>query len=301
MRDKGKFLIGIVFLAILAVFAYYTGNMPNVFAATWNQTNVTVKVESVSQLTILPATITWSSVNPGSVGGMTYVQVRNSGSTTINTLYAYADTLTTEPSNPIEAGTSDAFSSGGVIMIKKNETGAGYNITDRLEWNVSQPAGSGGTNCANAAAWGYYRNVSNEYVWCLKNGTAIDSTGGCNSTGTTFYIMSGADNGTVASRQPDLTGGSASAQAGWGVFSGFSTGPLAGYCVAASQNCQKILIYEYDKRTNPNFAACTNAKNLRDTTLTPGAEFTVNLDAWVPRGVPAGWLAPSWLTLEAGS
>jgi hypothetical protein len=298
--DEESILVGTVILVILAFLVSLADIPTKVTAATTNQTNITVQVADVTQITILPTTVSWSSLNPGSIGGLRYIQVRNSGSRNISTIYAYADTLTSEQNNPYPAGDSSAFSSGSVLMLKKNETGATYYYADRLEWNITQPAGSGGTNCQNAVAWGYYRNVTNEYVWCLTNGTEINATHGCNSTGTTFYIETDADNGTVASRQPNL-GATADSltQADWGIFK-FTSGPLNNMCVAIHRLCTKILIYKYDRRSP--FDQCSIVDTLNSTTiLTPGDEFTVNLDAWVPKGIPYGWLASSWLTIEGVS
>jgi hypothetical protein len=244
-------------------------------------------------------------VNPGTVGGMKDLTIKNSGSNNITSVFGYADTISSEPNNPILIGSASAYSSGGVLMFRRNTTSdASYFYIDRLEWNITQPASTGTTNCGSGvAAWGYFRNAStgaSDYLWCLKNGSLINASSmGCNSTGTSFYVSSTGDVGTTASRDPDLTAGSVGPQTGWGIFSGFTSGPLSGHCVAASSDCSKVLIYKYDRRSNPNFAACTQSANLRDTKLTPGDMFSIKLDAWVPQGMPAGWLASSWVTIEA--
>jgi hypothetical protein len=284
--------VGLIILAILAFSVSFAGIPRKVIAAS-DQANVTVNVTELAQITLLPDVVTWSSVDPGSTSTSESIQVRNSGSLNISNIYAYTDTLVSEPNNPYPAGDPTAFSSGSVLKIK-NETDT-YYYTDRLEWNISKPANSGGASCQNAIAWGYFRNVSNEYVWCLVNGTEINSTHGCNSTGTQFYIEQDPDNGTSVTREPDLTGGTVNEQPGWGLFS-FSSGPLNGYCVAASQDCTKILIYKYDKRSP--FSQCSGTEFLRATVLTPGDEFTINLQVWLPKGIPAGWLNSTWLTIE---
>jgi hypothetical protein len=295
MREsEGKIFIGFLIVVALVFLASLAG-IPIRVSATSNQTNVSVQVAEVTQISVLPTVISWESINPGAIGGIKYIQVRNSGSKNITDIYAYADTLTSEPSNPYPAGSPSAFSSGSVLMLRKNETNALYYYADRLEWNISKPAGAGGTNCQDAIAWGYYRNVSNEYVWCLKNGTEITETGGCNSTNTKFYIEEDPDNGTADTRQPTLSGGTVTEKSDWGLFS-FASGPLNGYCVAAARDCTKILIYEHDKRSP--FGDCGASSYIRSAALTPGDEFTLNLDAWVPKGIPHGWLASSWLTLE---
>jgi hypothetical protein len=299
-RSQGAVALVSLFLLIMVALFFFSGSTPT-FAATANQTNVTVQVGTVTQLTVMPTQITWSSVSPGSQGGLVNLNIKNSGSVNITGIYSYADTLTSELNSPIGTGSPSAYSSGGIVAVKKNSTSSTF-FVDRLEWNLtSKPAGMGVTNCANAASWGYFRNAttgSSDFLWCINNGSIANATMGCNATGTTFYVTSAGDNGTAQSRDPDLTGGSVSGQIGWGIFSGFVSGPLNGDCVAVSANCSKILIYKYDRRANPNFAACTQSMNLRDVTLTPGDQFTVQLDAWVPQGIPAGWLGSSWLTIE---
>jgi hypothetical protein len=306
MKKKQDLLIGIIFLVIFAIFACSIGNIPRVLALnTTNQTNVTVQVTGLTQITVSPTNLTWGNINPGTTGGIKYLDIINSGSINISTVYGYADTLTSEPNNPILIGVPSSYSSGGVITFKLNQTGAANYYVDRLEWNISKPTSAGGANCADALSWGYYRNASlgfSDYLWCIKNGTAINVTNGtgCNSTGSQFFIETEADVGEPLTRQPDISGGTVNGQTDWGIFN-VSSGSLAGHCIATYIDCTKILIYKYDKRTSPNFATCNSTANLRDVTLTPGSQFSINLDSWVPQGVPAGWLASSWLTIEAGS
>lgn len=270
-------------------------------AATSNQTNVTVNISTVTKISVIPTNLTWYDVQPSSVGGMKYLDVKNTGSTNISTVYAYVDTLTTEPTNPIPTGNPVNYSSGGVLVLKKNETGANWYYAGRIEWNISKPTNAGGTNCANAIAWGYYRNASGDYLWCLTNGTEINDTHGCNSENTKFYIEKDIDDGSADTRAPEIGFDIVTPVGDWGIVN-FATGPLAGHCVALHRSCEKIYIYRYDRRTSPDFNACglsDEDQSIRDTTLVPGDQFTINADVWVPAGIPAGWLASSWLTLEA--
>ena len=304
MKLEQKILAGFSILAIIVILAGLYGIIPRATAATLNQTNVTVEVGTVTQITVFPNIINWTSVNPGSAGGMKYLDIRNTGSTNITSVYGYADTITTEPNNPIPLGSSSGYSSGGVLMLRLNETAAPYYYADRLEWNITKPTGAASTGvCANAVSWGYYRNGSSgaaNYLWCLTNGSLVNATNGCNETGTTLYIETDGDNGDSGTRDPDIAAANLATAQDWGILD-FGSGPLDGHCVAAYRDCTKIMIYKYDRRTSPNFAACNADAALRSVTLTPSDQFTINLDAWVPQGMPAGWLAPSWLTIEAGS
>jgi len=289
------FIILFIIISFLLVV-----KIPKVSLAS-NQTNVTINVSALMEITILPSKVIWSPVLPASIGGLKYIIIKNTGSLNISSVYFYADTLTSEPNNPVGLS-ADKYSSGSVLVIRKNESGAKFYYVGRLEWNVSKPSNAGGTNCQNAIAWGYYRNVSGNYLWCLINGSEINATHGCNSTGTALFIESDIDDGNPNTEQPNIQAQVDSlSEADWGIFY-FTSGPLADYCVATYRTCEKIFIYKYDKRSNPNFAACASkVEDLITTTITPGQERTVNLDVWVPQGMPYGWLASSWLTAEASS
>jgi len=314
MNGYTKIVAGVAFLVILALLVSLMGTLPNAFAATTNQTNVSVEVASVAQITVKPTVITWSNVIPGSTGGMQYLDILNSGSQSIQKIYAYVDTLATETTNPIPTGDPTKYSSGGMIVLKKNETGASYYYAGRLEWNITEvkpgvagPPGSSTSGGDVAVVWGYYNNATpgGRYLFYLVNGSAISDSGGCNSTGSKIMIEQDPDNGTAATRQPDLGGAITVSIPDWGIYN-FSTGPLAGHCVAIHRTCEKIYIYRYDRRStgNTSFDSCLltdDEQSLRTTPLLPGNNFIINLDAWVPEGIPYGWLTSSWLTIEAGS
>src|SRR3989304_1041031 len=93
---KQKIFLGIIFLAILALLLSLSGNIPKAFAQTTNQTNVSVEVAATAQITVWPTNMTWWNVYPGTVGGLKYLTIKNTGSTNISTIYGYADTLTSE-------------------------------------------------------------------------------------------------------------------------------------------------------------------------------------------------------------
>ena len=300
MNIDGKSLFIIIFSVIL-IFSIILGVPKLTFALTTNQTNITVNVSMLTEITVHPNILSWTQVAPGSTGGMKYLDIENTGSTNISKVYAYTDTIQMEPTSPLGSDNSTKYAAAGVLVLKKNETGALYYYAGRLEWNTSKPTAAGGANCQNAVAWGYYRNATGEYLWCLTNGT----DGYCNNTAASFYIEQDADNGTAATRQPDTSGGTVQPEADWGLFSFTNGGPLNGTCVAAYRDCTKIYLYRYDRRTSPNFGACpglsNDEKSIVTETLAPHDTKTINLDVWVPEGMPYGDLRPSILTLEAGT
>jgi len=320
MKEEQRFLIGIALLAILAVLIGFNAKIPSVMAAnTTNQTNVTVNVLAMTEITVVPRNLTWgTTITPGTTGGFKSLLVRNTGSNSINKVYTYADTLATEPNYPIPTGDPTAYSSGGVLAVRQNDTpnnpGAIYTYyyVDRLEWNISQtrpgvqgPAYSAPQVGDTPITWGYYRNATKggNYLFYLVNGSVINATDGCNSTGSKFMIETEADIGQADTRNPSLGGAVTQNANDWGILN-FTTGPLRGHCVAIYKDCTKILIYRYDRRNSGNtpFDQCdlsNDEQSLRTSVFRPGDEFQLDFDAWIPEGVPGGWLTSSWLTIEA--
>jgi hypothetical protein len=282
------------FLAfVVGLLAAFLITLPRtVFPATTNQTNVTVEVARVCQITVAPTNHTWFNVMPGSEGGLKTLNIKNSGSQNLTNIYAYVDTIDVETTNPIPTGDASKYASGGVLVL--NTSAGSFYYVGRLEWNVSKPAGAGTTNCDPTwSTWGWYRNATvGNYLWCMVNG----SDGTCNSSSAKIYIETEADTGEPSTRDP-TEGGTVSGNADWGIYS-FTTGPLSGHCVAIYKDCTKMYIYKYDKRSSPSFGLCGGTSYVRSESLTPGSEFSVNLDVWVPKGIPAGWLASSWLTIQ---
>ncbi len=289
--NKFNILLCLLFLSLLSL------SKEESFAISSNQTNVSVQILQITQITVLPSSLSWT-VLPKQEGGMKFIEIKNSGSTNLTYIYAYVDTLETETQNPIGTGVAQMYSAGGVLVIKKNVSGEKFYYAGRIEWNISKPTNAGTTKCANAKAWGYYRNVTGDYLWCLVNA----SDGTCNSTSAEIYIENDADDGSASTRDPDIGGSFTQAFKDWAVYN-FSSGPLAGHCVAAYWNCSKIYIYRYDSRTDPNFAACDLTaieQSLNSSAiLFPSNSFLVNVDIWVPE-IPYGWMKPSLLTIEAG-
>ncbi|MEM5834275.1 MAG: hypothetical protein QXQ69_00290 [Candidatus Aenigmatarchaeota archaeon] len=278
----------LISLASLLGVAFTVSLTKPAFSETSNQTNVTVEVKGVCQITVAPTNHTWFSVTPGSEGGVKTLNIRNSGSKNLTNIYGYVDTLTVETTNPIPTGDPSRYASGGVLVLN---AGSGFYYVGRLEWNVSKPAGAGSSYCdATWSTWGWYRNATvGNYLWCMVNA----SDGTCNASNAKIYIESDVDTGDPSTRDPDKGGNVESQGPDWAIF-GFSDGPLAGHCVALYKDCTKIYIYKYD----PTFGDCDMESFIRTEALTPSSEFSVSLDVWVPKGIPAGWLASNWLTIE---
>jgi hypothetical protein len=260
---------------------------------------IDVNVSEAASIVVLPDSLNWSSVDTGQEGVVKYLSIKNSGSINVSEIYAYVDTLESEPSRPYGSSDPTDFSAGGVIALE-NETDPGYFFAGRIEWNWTQDIPNHDwSDVTSPTAWGYFRNTSSDFVWVLGNGTA----GRCNETSTEFAVEEDVDLGTTATRTPVATsinrdGGDSE----WSYFSVNNAGsPLYQYCVATYYDCSKIYIYHYDKRTSPNFATCANSGYLQEADLTSGDTITLSLSAWVSPGYPAGYLNTSTLTVYATS
>jgi hypothetical protein len=300
-----KMLFFIVVLVISVVFLFSTISTTVLAYGNANDTVIIdVNVSSISQITLLPATLSWTGVGAGTAGGHKNITVKNTGSLNLTQIYAYVDTLVNESTRPYGSGDPGRYSAGGVLTIR-NETDTTYFYLGRIQWNWTQdiPNHNWG-NVTSPIAWGYFTNLTDDYVWVLGNGTA----GYCNNTTTQFAIEDNADVGTVATRTPDkasitLNGNDTN----WTYFSvNRATSSLYQYCVAAYYDCSKIYIYKFDKRnSNPNFAGCSgNADYLysgsgAEGPLMPGSTIILKVDPWVPYGTPAGNLNTTTLTVVA--
>ena len=296
-----QFKLGFGSLALLAIIAMMMGVSP-AFAAS-DYMNVTVNISSVSEITVLPTSLSWTggvgnlgSITPGTDSIPQNITIKNTGSVNISQLYLNASTIMDETINPLPNPNASAYSSAGFIFIS-NGTNTTFFHAGRLEWNLSRILSSevvallGSTIGVGNFSHGWYKNASgNDYLWKLENGTE----GLCNTTGTTFAIKTSPENNTapIALSRDLGTGttacGSITVGGGrpWGVFA-CSAAPLEGYCVATHYDCTKIYIYRYNKAAD--FPSCSNSQYLQEGIMIPGDETAaVKVLASVGKGVPAG-------------
>ncbi|MFH0929007.1 MAG: hypothetical protein V1818_01470 [Candidatus Aenigmatarchaeota archaeon] len=301
MIKKKILFFGAILAAFFVIFAIGSviTSVP-VFAAANDTVTMDVNVTEAASITVVPNSLNWSSIGTSQAGGVKYLNIKNSGSINVTEIYAYVDTIDTEPVRPYGLAYPTNYSAGGVIALK-NETDSGFYFAGRLEWNWTQDIPNNdwsAVDTADAIAWGYLRNTSSDYVWVLGNGT----DGYCNNTNAQFAIEDQVDLGTTATRTPVGPYAVSLGDAGdsWGYFY-VNAAPIDGYCVAAYYDCTKIYIYHYDQRTSPDFATCSGSSYLQEGSLTPGYTIILEVDAWVPAGYPSGYLNTSTLTVYASS
>ena len=270
-----------------------------------NQT-ITVDVEFLSsaQIIVVPSSLAWTGLTTGTAGGMKNLTVKNTGSVNVSQLYFFADTLDMELSRPYSSDNASSYSAGGVVVVKNESDGEFYYFAGRIEWNWTEDIPNKDlTSLNNPVGWGFFVNASSDYIWAVGNGTnaTTNGPGVCNTTGAQLAIETDIDLGTVATRTPVTT--SITRDSGDTNYSFFSVSnsnsPLFRHCVAVNSTCGSVYIYKYDKRTLPNFGSCANSRYLNAGNIVPSAMERLQVDVWVPRGLPAGNMTQTTLTFVA--
>jgi len=283
--------INIILIIILLSLLIFTPTSLIALAIS-NTTDIDVNVSAFSQITLYPNYLSWTNVIAGTAGGEKNITIKNTGSMNVTSIYGWVNTLEVETVRPYGSSNSSNYSAGGVLALR-NETGDHFYL-GRIEWNWTQDIPNHDWSNINpnpAVAWGYLRNMSDEYVWVLGNGTV-----NCSDGTAKFSYDPDVDLGTAPTRTPNDTFTLLTAinNANWS-YAKINEGPWYGHCVSAYYDCKKVFIYKYDKRTN--FSDC--GEYLYNAQLAPGNTYILGVDAWVPRGIPAGNLTRTTLTIEA--
>ena len=302
------FIKGSLFLTVLIAIALVAS--PKIDAASdTDEFNITVNVSALTEVTVLPTSLSWTALSPGANGNIQNVSLRNTGTINLSSFYASPNTITMEATNPLETGIPEAYAATGFMIVANETVDSPFYHLGRLEWNLSKALAGEIFPVTLESSWshGWYRNsTGNEYLWLLMNG----SDGTCNaSSGVTFQIKTAPENSTNLKRDHteektnNVCGGSYSPPSGdesWGVFTcGDTANPLNGYFVATYYDCSKIYIYYYDRTTT--FPGSTTVPFLWNSTIVPGKETFMKLIAALPRGIPAGDTQEGTITITAST
>jgi hypothetical protein len=293
---RGKLAFGL--LVVFALSILISGISSVVFATSNDTMDVNITIGSYSEITVLPAVLNWTDVQLGQVAGNRSVSIENTGSVNVTQLYVYGDALTDEVARPYGSSNASNYSAASVITVN-NARGAEFYFVGRIEWNWTENIQNmNTTNINSLMATGFYKNVTSEYVWAIGNGTG----GVCNASDAQFAIEDDMDSGTMDTRTPltnSVTNNGADANYSYYSVTG-GTSPLNGYCVAVSGNCNKTYIYKYDKRGAPSgFGTCGNSEYITTANLVPGTKYQIDVNAYIPRGIPAGEMIRATMTFVA--
>jgi hypothetical protein len=290
MRTSTSIIFSIILFSLILFISF---NFMPVMAA-YNTTDIDVNISTLSQITLIPSYLNWTQMTAGSVGGYKNITIKNTGTTDVSNVFGWVDTLEDETARPYGSSNPASYAAGGMLTVM-NDTGEKYYYLGRLEWNWTDDIPNHDWSAVTTpVSWGYFRNITDNYVWVLGSGTA----GRCNESDAEFEIETEKDLGTQATRTPDITVDlvtSAGDSRRWS-YGTIDSGTLSGSCVAAYHDCSKIYIYKFDKRTN--FTGCGNTEYL-NAQLPPGNETNLKIDVWIPTGIPSGNLTRATLTVEA--
>jgi hypothetical protein len=289
-------LLVCVFIVSLTFMAPITSG-----ASTNDTVTVDVSIQGVGQIVVTPTSVSWSNLEPGSIGSIINLTIENAGSNNLSEIYVSVNTWDIETSNPLGTGNPAVYAASGFMLIQ-NESSSNdkYYYAGRLEWNLSDilsneilSLGSGTENFSH----GWYRNLTNKYLWKLENGSA----GYCNNTGTSFVLKKSPENSTTENR--DITTDSESctfdsAGVNWSTHTcSDADNPLTGHCIAAYKDCDRVYLYRYDYSSE--FPTCSDREYLTNVTLTPSDTTKARVFASIPSGTPQGSTAQAVLTIYA--
>ncbi len=287
-------------LALLLLLAF---GIPLVLAQT-DTVEVIVNVSTTIAIDILQVNVTWneSSIAPGSTSASRTIDVKNVGSVNVTNLYA---SITYETNNPNGKNISNYYS--GRFFALRNSTNATYYFVNRAEYNISYlPSGFTKTAGVGNRSWGFFGNVSQNFMWELYNGSVGGDKGSllanfsCNATDAVLKVSATRDDGMGSQRTVATVGAPTATAVDWAIFAPTASGIWNNYCVAAYWNCSYIVLYHYDYDIAGG-GVCTNKRYLRQDVLTPGAVESLQGRAFVEYGVPAGMAYGSTLTVTASA
>ncbi|MDI6826317.1 MAG: hypothetical protein QMD36_03965 [Candidatus Aenigmarchaeota archaeon] len=294
---------GIIFVFLITL-TLTTGVLSVIFfskisLADTGTVEIAVNVSTVSALSVQPTYLEWIQVAPGSNGTDQTITITNTGSQPFSTgIYASVDSFAEETSNPLGSSDPASYAAGGFLVLTNHTDTNIYYFVNRLEWNDTSIASSVTGKSAAGVSWGFFRNKTQRFLWEIakdNNNECLNTTSGAPNT-MAFKIKTTAFDGTdydIGTGTVSATGYANTTE--WSSWN-FTSGPLASYCIAIAKNCQKFMLYRYDK--NSSLPACATTKYL-NSTLAPSGQLLITANVWLPEGIPAGNATQSTLTITA--
>jgi len=290
IRKLFEILIILILMTFLGIAIFF---YPSSFAATiTNTTTIALNVSAVAIMVITPTYVEWLNVPPGNNGTAQSITITNKGSVNLTNIYASVNSFALETTNPLFTGNPADYAAGSFLVLH-NSTESEYRFVNRMEWNYTDTLDNY-VPTPGAVSRGFFKNITKEYLWDIVD----DSNGQClNTSEVIFKIKTVPDDGTNRDMSVNTVTGTGQANTTeWSTWT-FSSGPLAGYCVAIYKDCTKIMIYQFDH--NSSLPSCPNLKYIQSGALTPSSSHVMSANVYVPKGIPAGNTTQSTLTITA--
>jgi hypothetical protein len=270
--------------------------LPNIGLAATGDVTIYVNVSTTAAISVQPTVLSWLLIAPGNNGTDQTLTITNTGGTAFSTgVYASVNSFAKETSNPLGSTNPTSYASAGFLVLK-NATDTTYYFVNRMEWNDSTITDSVQNKDTYGISWGFLRNMSQNFLWEISKDNASLCLNGSASNTMHLHIKTVADTGSNRDITDSIAIDTFSANTTeWSVWT-FSDGPLQNYCAAIARNCQRFMLYRWDK--NGTLPSCTNTRYL-NATLNPSSQLLVTANVWVPSGIPAGDTLNSTLTITA--
>ena len=274
---------------------------------------IAVNVSEAASITVSPNYLEFIAVKPGifPIPGSKQIDVVNTGSLNFTSLTANVNSFSTETSNPYDtSGNPSVYAAGSFVVVYNSSNSDPNRFENRIEWNHTRGTIANMIKTANAVSWGWFYNHSRSYLWDLVPSTS--SPGVCNGSDTTLTVKQTLDSAS-ANRDMSVstdTGSNVANNTEWATFTFAATSPLADYCVATYHDCTKLMVYQYYPGSaaavgSTTLPTCGAARYLVQSTSAAASEFpagdteTFNVTVYVPKGIPAGNVTQSTMTVTA--
>ena len=297
MQLKILILTSFLFLGLLS--------LPTVIAgaedATANAT-IDITISATAVITLNDTDVNFGTVAPMANSTQFGMLVTNTGSKDISNIYAWADTLKHNSTNPRGTSTSSNWIATSFLSLDNNTAGDDWYYVGNLVWNMSTNYDnttwtlSGEVN-AFGDFWEGGSETTDLYYWEMTNGTSASSEGAyCNQSDTSIKIQT-TKNDKDTSSGTALTADTQSTDwATWKVGSG----PWLNYCIASDVTCKYLYIYKWDY--NSTYPACQNRNYTTGAqTLSPAETYTFRIKAIVPPNVADGATTQGMLKIYGAS
>jgi len=292
---KQEMIFAFLLTIILTMAVFLVLFLPKIGLADTGTVTIAVNISSVAALSVQPNYLEWILIAPGNNGTDQTITVTNTGSTSFSAgVYASIDSFAKETSSPLGSSSASSYASGNFLVLKNSTDPTPY-FVNRIEWNDTSLSGISNRG-TYAVSWGLFRNMTKEYLWEISRDNSSLCLNGSASNTMAFKIKTTVDSPS----NRDMSSGTVSASFSantteWSTWT-FSSGPLQNYCTAIARNCQRFMLYRWDKNTT--LPSCTGTQYL-NATLVPSGQIYITANVWVPQGVQAGNTTQSILTITA--
>lgn len=291
MRYGKELLVSIVICAVIAAFS-------NLVPAAQDDESSAIILDVGEQMMIdlTPASFSWSSLNPGTVGSVKQAQIENIGSDNITTIWF---NVTQPTSNPYGSGNNGSYEASNFVWIARED--GNYYAVDRLEFNETRGLvylkDPDGNSPPNGTKWVYgrFRNATQEWFWmfdktgdtCVSNNFYIGDVAHTESVTGTVDFSGACVNDLTASPGASCRYGTLTDSGDGWCYADINIGGL-NYTIAADDTNLDRVRWSHWNQDLPGSG--TYIESFYSGTLYPGNSTVANITVHLSYGVSSGTL-----------